>query len=246
MITLSSPAPPSAAERIDQMVTRRLAGEPLQYVLGRWGFRQLDLLVDRRVLIPRPETEQLVEAAVSMLDTLERPLVADLGTGSGAIALSLALELASAEVYATDASVDALEVARRNLESLPVEARARVHLLEGSWFEALPQQVRGQLDMIVSNPPYIGIREWDDIDAQVKQWEPQSALFSGDDGLTAIRTIFEGAGEWLNERGTLLIEVGSSQAGEAQRLAWDGGYFSVQVGRDLAGRQRWIMAKKAG
>ena len=138
------------------MVARRAHGEPLQYVLGRWGFRTLDLLVDRRVLIPRPETEVVAGLAIDALAALDRPGVAvDLGTGSGAIALSLAAERwPHVEVWATDVSPDALAVARANLAGLGRRA-AVVRLLEGTGSSALPGDLRGRVDVIVSNPPYV-------------------------------------------------------------------------------------------
>src|SRR5438105_5970876 len=138
------------------MVARRAAGEPLQYVLGRWAFRTLDLMVDRRVLIPRPETEQVVEVALAEARRLHARIAADLGTGSGAIALSLAAELPGVDVWATDVSADALAVARANLAGIGTFAAARVRIQEGDWFGALPPELRGRLDIVVSNPPYIG------------------------------------------------------------------------------------------
>src|SRR5581483_11962387 len=154
------------------MVERRAAGEPLQYVLRRWGFRTLDLLVDPRVLIPRPETEVVVEVAIRELRRIDsrRPLVADLGTGSGAIALSIAVEVPDARVWATDASADALAVARANLAGIGSPAAKRVRIEQGSWFDALPAAFRGQFDVVVSNPPYIAAHE--DLPPEVVDWEP--------------------------------------------------------------------------
>ncbi len=154
---LAEPASERAMGFFDAMVERRLAGEPLQYVLGEWSFRTLDLMVDRRVLIPRPETEQVVEVALAELDTLAVPSrlrVADLGTGSGAIALSVAVERPAARVWAGDVSADALAVARANLAGIG-HAGTRVTLVEGSWFDALPRDLQGTLDLVISNPPYV-------------------------------------------------------------------------------------------
>lgn len=135
-----------------RMVDRRAAGEPLQYVLGSWGFRHLDLLVDRRVLIPRPETEQVVELALREVDRVGATLAVDLGTGSGAIGLSLAFERIDLSVWATDRSPDALAVARANLAGIG-RAATRVRLAEGDWFAALPAELAGTVDVLVTNPP---------------------------------------------------------------------------------------------
>ncbi|HYT39053.1 MAG TPA: HemK/PrmC family methyltransferase, partial [Acidimicrobiia bacterium] len=152
----SGPATAEGVAHLAAMVERRRAGEPLQYVLGRWSFRGLDLIVDPRVLIPRPETEVVAEVAV--VEARRRggsSVVADLGTGSGALALALAVELPGAEVWATDISPAALAVARANLAAIGPDAAVRVHLAEGMWYEALPAGSRGRLRVIVSNPPYV-------------------------------------------------------------------------------------------
>src|SRR5689334_19596669 len=165
---------------IDGRVERRRAGEPLQYVLGSWGFRQLDLYLDRRVLIPRPETEWVVEVALAALRALrytdqDAPVVIDLGTGSGAIALSLAVEVPDSHVWATDASADALEVARLNLIGLGQAALGRVELKHGDWFDALPDALMGMVTLVVSNPPYV--RDADVLSPEITEWEPRDALF---------------------------------------------------------------------
>ena len=178
-------------------------GEPLQYVLGHWAFRTLDLLVDRRVLIPRPETEQLVEVALSVARATTGPLtIADLGTGSGAIAMALAAELfpRPLTVWATDASDDALAVARANLAGMG-RAAVAVRMEAGSWYDALPADLAGHLDLVVSNPPYIGTAE--DLDERVRAWEPTAALLAGPDGLDALREVIAGAPRWLAPGGSL-------------------------------------------
>src|SRR5439155_1362369 len=171
------------------MVERRVAGEPLQYVLGAWGFRTLDLLVDRRVLIPRPETETTVEVALEQAKRVDDDpvVVVDLGTGSGAIALSMATEHDTAEVWATDASADALEVARANLTGVGSRVAPRVRLCEGWWFDALPGELRGHVDLVVSNPPYVADNET--LPPEVRDWEPLAALFAGPTGLEAIELV---------------------------------------------------------
>ncbi|GAC1535662.1 MAG: peptide chain release factor N(5)-glutamine methyltransferase [Acidimicrobiales bacterium] len=232
---------------LSQLVGRRLAGEPLQYVLGRWAFRSLDLFVDRRVLIPRPETEQVVEWAFTELAHVlvsrparHRPLVADLGTGSGAIALSVASET-GAEVWATDASVDALDVARANLAGIGTFAATRVRMVSGWWWDALPASLRGRLDLVVSNPPYVGTGE--ELPHEVAAFEPAIALRSGTDGLDAIRVILGSAGEWLAPSGVVVVEMAPSQVASGCELALDGGARQVEVRSDLTGRDRAVVAR---
>ncbi|MCA9796412.1 MAG: peptide chain release factor N(5)-glutamine methyltransferase, partial [Candidatus Eremiobacteraeota bacterium] len=195
---LGEPATERAMGFFDQMVERHLTGEPLQYVVGEWSFRTLDLMVDRRALIPRPETEQVVEAALAELDRLApaSPRVLDLGTGSGAIALSVAVERPAARVWAVDASADALAVARANLAGIG-HAGSRVTLLEGSWFDALPREQRDTFDLIVSNPPWVPTP-----DREVE-------LFRGGglDGESITRQLFEGAGRRLAPGGRMAIYV---------------------------------------
>jgi release factor glutamine methyltransferase len=243
---LSEPVSGRARPYFEQMVARRRAGEPLQYVLGRWGFRQLDLLVDRRVLIPRPETEQVVAAALDSLADLpgENLVLVDLGTGSGAIALSLALEGKRGQVWGTDASSDALAVARANLAGMGGRAAARVRLVEGAWWSALPASLRGQVALAVSNPPYISSAEMATLPAEVAQWEPASALDAGPTGLEAIADILAEAGEWLARPGVLVLELAPHQSEAAIELARAAGFESVRVEPDLAGRDRALVARQ--
>ena len=225
------------------MLTRRAGGEPLQYVVGRWGFRRLDLFVDPRVLIPRPETEQVVEHALVEARRLPRPLVAvDLGTGSGAIALSLAAELDSdVQVWATDRSPDALAVARANLTGIGTFAAQRVRVVEGSWFEALPDELCGNVGLIVSNPPYVAAD--DALPSEVADWEPTDALVSGPTGLEDVERIVAGAAQWLDRPGVVVIEIAPHQADAASRLARSAGFTDVDVLPDLTGRLRALVAR---
>jgi release factor glutamine methyltransferase len=240
--------PDRSASYLARMVERRAAGEPLQYVLGRWAFRSLDLMVDRRVLIPRPETEQVVEVALAEARRLRerrgtRPLtVADLGTGSGAIALSLAAELQGAHVWGTDASADALDVAGANLAGLSGFAATRVRLVEGRWFQALPADLRGELDLVVSNPPYIGAEEA--LDRVVDEWEPAMALRAGPTGLECLIEIVSDAPQWLAADGVLIVELAPSQARALCDMAVGVGFAMVEVARDLAGRDRMLVARR--
>jgi release factor glutamine methyltransferase len=242
VLALDEPATEREVASMDQMLARRAAGEPLQYVLGRWGFRTLDLLVDRRVLIPRPETEVVAGFAVDELARLDRPGIAvDLGTGSGAIALSLAAERwPQVEVWATDVSADALAVARANLAGLGRRA-AVVRLLEGSWFGALPEELRGRIDVIVSNPPYVATT--DPLPDEVAAWEPTGALLAGADGLDDVRRIVGDAPEWLADGGLLIVEIGEQQGGPARALAETSGFSEVRILPDLAGRDRALAAR---
>ena len=230
----------------DAMVERRLAGEPLQYVLGSWGFRSLDLYVDGRVLIPRPETEQVVEVALAELRRLDRaqPVVVDLGTGSGAIALSIAVEAKGAEVWATDRSPDALAVAQANLTGVGTLVARRVRMVEGSWFGALPPSLKGTIDLVISNPPYVAEGEVAALPPEVSEWEPRGALVSGPTGLEDLAAIIAAAPSWLTPGGVLVLELAPHQAEEAAGLARSAGFTSVEVRPDLAGRNRALVARR--
>jgi release factor glutamine methyltransferase len=240
---LGDPAPARAVAFVEAMVERRGRGEPLQYVLGIWGFRRLDLVVDRRVLIPRPETEAVVEVALAELRRLARrqPLAVDLGTGSGAIALSLALEAPGARVWGTDRSDDALAVARANLAGMGSRVATRVRLAAGDWFDALPGEMRGQVDLVVSNPPYVGAAEA--LPADVADWEPAGALIAGPTGLEAVERILATAPDWLRRPGAVVVEIAPHQAGAATELARRTGFDRVDVQPDLAGRLRALVGR---
>ena len=230
----------------DRMVQRRLTGEPLQYVVGSWSFRRLDLYLDRRVLIPRPETEIVTEHALAELDRSVRKqgakhgVVVDLGTGSGAIALSIAFERGGTQVWATDVSADALAVAQANCAALGRVAR-HVTLAHGSWFEPLPDDLRGNVDVVVSNPPYVAADE--DLPAVVREWEPREALVPGPRGLEAYEAIVAEAREWLAHDGALVLAIGASQGTSVTRLVRDSGFSTTDVHRDLAGRDRVLVAR---
>jgi release factor glutamine methyltransferase len=224
------------------MLERRLRGEPLQYVLGRWGFRVLDLQVDNRVLIPRPETEALTQMALEECRRLDARRAVDLGTGSGAIALALAVEWTGIEVWATDISPDALAVAETNVAALGRIGEA-VRLAQGSWYDALPAELGGAIDVIVSNPPYVAEFEVEDLPEEVRAWEPLDALVSGPTGLEAIERIVADARLWLAQPGSLLVEIAPHQAVEAGAMARAAGFGSAAVWPDLTGRDRILLAR---
>ena len=245
-----------AMARFDELVARRVQGEPLQYVLGRWGFRTLDLMVDQRVLIPRPETEIVAGLAIDAVNELHHQksqetsgaggaaegsvTVADLGTGSGAIALSVAVECRSCRVYATDVSEQALAVARANLAGVGAAATA-VSLHHGHWFEALPDHLQGTLDVVVSNPPYVA--ESEGLPAVVKDWEPATALWAGSNGFADLRSIVDEAPRWLAPHGVIVLEMSPPQTAEVQRWCRDLGWQAT-IHPDLNGRPRAVVARR--
>jgi len=251
---VASHVPNERAQRhLDAMVERRIAGEPLQYVIGSWGFRGLDLMVDRRVLIPRPETEWVVELALAeaeragvrrgvkrALDASTSAVVADLGTGSGAIALALEAELPDALVWATDASPDALVVAAANVAGC---GATRVRLAEGSWFAALPDAIAGELALVVANPPYVAEHEVEGLAPEVAGHEPRSALVSGPTGLEAIEILTATAPRWLAPGAALVLEIAPHQATAAIAAARAAGFADVVVHDDFTARPRVLVAR---
>lgn len=225
------------------MVERRAGGEPLQYVLGRWAFRGVEVMVDRRVLIPRPETEQVVEVALGELDRLGRPapVVVDLGTGSGAIAIAIATERRGATVWATDRSPDALAVAGANVAG---NAAGGVRLAQGSWWEALPASLAGTVNLVVANPPYIASDEW--LAPEVADWEPRDALIAGPAGTEDLAVILAEAPRWLAPGGAIVVELAPHQVASVVGLAESAGLVEVSAHRDLAGRYRAVVGRLPG
>jgi release factor glutamine methyltransferase len=229
---------------LDAMLVRRLAGEPLQYVMSRWAFRHLDLFVDKRVLIPRPETELAVEHALSMLANLDGfARVVDLGTGSGAIGLAIASEShpREVEVWLTDESSDALDVARANVATLGRHG-SRVKIAQGSWWSALPEDLLGTIDVAVCNPPYIAIGD-PEVAVDVLEWEPHTALFADDDGFADLQLVIAGAPRWLRTGGSLILEIGHRQATRVTEAMIAAGFENVETHRDLAGRDRFVVGR---
>jgi len=223
--------PAGQAERFERLRGRRLAGEPMAYLLGRREFMGHDFRVSPDVLIPRPDTELLVETAIKELDGRRAPRMLDLGTGSGAVAVSVALACPQADVLATDSSGAALDVARRNARDL----HASVEFRQGDWYGALP--AGGLFDLIVSNPPYIAAGD-PHLGQGDLRFEPQGALTDGADGLGALRVIVGGARAWLGPQGALWVEHGWDQAASVRRLLSESGFQRVRSRRDLAGIER--------
>ena len=229
--------PASAGRTFGEMVRRRLRHEPVAYILGRKGFRRVELAVDPRVLVPRPETELLVELALELRPTR----VLDVGTGSGAIALAVADELPDAEVTATDTSPAALEVARANAQRLGLTERVR--FLEGT----LPD-TDGSWDLILANLPYVAERDWPSLQPEVTKYEPREALLAGPDGLDAYRALIPECAPRLSRyaermRGPLALEVGEGQAGAVAELMRDAGFGEVETRPDLAGIERVVIGR---
>jgi release factor glutamine methyltransferase len=237
---------PAASRRFGELVRRRLRREPLAYIVGSKGFRRIELAVDRRVLVPRPETELLVEVALE-----RRPgRVLDVGTGSGAIALALADELPAAEIVATDTSPGALEVARANAARLGLADRVR--------FEAGTVPEGQSFDLILANLPYVAERDWAGLQPEVTEWEPREALLAGPDGLDAYRDLLapteDGLPECLNpvfsdqppgpDAQAIAVEIGAGQALEVAELVRDAGFPTIEVREDLAGLERVVVGER--
>lgn len=226
---------------IDKMVAARRSGRPLQYITGIQGFRRLALRVGPGVLVPRPETEMLVERCLELLEGLQSPRILDIGTGSGAIALSLATERPDCRVWATEISEDAYWWADRNME---LTGAANVELYFGDLFSPLPKTERGNFDLIVSNPPYLSQEVLAAAPAEVREHEPEMALLSGDAGMaTCIRIIREGF-DWLTPGGRLVMETAGSSQWHDLSIWFGKRYEDVQITNDLTGRPRFAQGRK--
>jgi release factor glutamine methyltransferase len=219
--------------RLRTLVDRRRAREPLAYILGEWGFRRLTLKVDGRVLIPRPETEALVERCLERLRGVDEPRVLDVGVGSGAVALAIAHEHAGAHVVAVERSADALALARENLARWPVNGR--VELRHGD----LLAGIHGPFDLVVSNPPYVSPEEYEALQPEIRLYEPREALV----GVGVGAQIARAARGCLRPDGWLLLECGDGQAGELAAELERLGYHDVSASRDLADRERVVEAR---
>ena len=230
----SRPVTAAEAERVAALAERRGAREPLQYVLGEWGFRRLTLTVDRRALIPRPETETVVERCLALLAGVDAPRVLDVGTGSGAIALAIADEHPGAEVTGIDVSAEALSLARENAARTGIA----IELIQVDLLGGLP---RADWHLVVSNPPYVRPEEATTLAPEVVDWEPHVALFDGGHTETLVRD----AAAVLRPGGALVLESYDERAHTVARLLERAGFGQVVVTRDLAGRDRVVEGRLA-
>jgi release factor glutamine methyltransferase len=235
--------------RYDEALNQRAKGVPAQYITGHQEFWGLDLIVSPAVLIPRPETEHLIETVLPLAKPLKHPIIADIGTGSGAIALALAKELPHAEIHATDISPAALEIAEANAARLQLEFRTtnahaperRIHFHDTDLLNGLPAQA---FDFVVSNPPYVGLAEEDTVQLEVRKFEPRTAVFAGTTGLEIIEKLIPATHERLKPGGYLVMEISGTIAEGVRALLheWD----HITLTNDLQGIPRVALASKAG
>ncbi len=225
-----------------KLILRRSKREPIAYITGHQPFMSLDLEVNPSVLVPRPETEKLVEVAIESAKDLPFPHIADIGTGSGAIAVALAKYLPKAKLIGTDTSKGAIEIAKRNAEKHGVSDRCQ--FIEGDLFEPLAEY-KDRFDMIVSNPPYIKTSEIDTLQPEISKFEPRGALDGGEDGLKYYKQIIGRADEYLKQSGLLIIELGAGQLREVQEIISSSAkYAGTSVKKDLSGLDRVLVAEK--
>lgn len=231
---------PEQEQRLEALVARRLAREPMAYILGEKEFWSLRFLVGPGVLIPRPETETLVEAALTLVADRAAPVrILDLGTGSGCLLLALLSELPNATGLGVDASDEALAVAEANAVRLDLAARTR--FTRGDW----GQDVAGRFDLIVSNPPYVGDADWQGLQPEIRDHEPAAALRAGPDGLDAHRALAPDCARLLASGGHLVLEIGQGQGDAVARLLATHGLRVVDRRADLAGIERCVLARRA-
>jgi release factor glutamine methyltransferase len=232
------PPDPDERDRIQRLVERRIAGEPLQYLEGTTAFGPLDLLIDRRSLIPRPETEQVWEECVASLRQAgPGTVIVDLGTGSGALALALKHAFPPAQVYGVDISEDAVSLARENALRTGLD----VTFLHGDLFDPLPRDLMGRVDLVVSNPPYVADHEFEVLPPDVRDHEPRVALVSGPAGTEVLERIADEAFWWVGIGGWVICEIGETQGERIEALF---SAFDREVRRDLTGRDRILVARK--
>ncbi|GJQ59534.1 MAG: peptide chain release factor N(5)-glutamine methyltransferase [Candidatus Scalindua sp. AMX11] len=231
-----------------KLITQRARRVPLQYITGHTEFMSRNFSVDKRVLIPRPETEVLVERALDMVKsgTLSKTglTIIDIGTGSGIIAISLAIHLTTCRVYASDISKESLEVAAINVKNL--EVSERVNLFQGDLFDAFDGKLcKGSVDLVVSNPPYVTESELSCLEPEVRDHEPVTALVAGEVGLYYLKRIVNGSPEWLRPGGYLILEIGETQAEQvAQLMVQSGTFAGIKIFQDLQKRDRIVSARR--
>ena len=227
------------ASRFEALSSRRTAGEPLQYLEGTVEFGPVELLVDERALIPRPETEAVWDEARRMLGEAGKgTVIVDLCTGTGAMALALKTVFPEARVFATDISEDALSLAKENAARLDLD----IEFFHGDLFEALPKSIYGRIDLLVSNPPYIEEKEWETLPPDVRDHEPRQALVSGPEGTEILERIADEVYWWLGVGGWVLCEIGETQGQRTDELF--GQWLDTEVRPDLAGRDRILVGRK--
>lgn len=234
------PLTAEAAAEYNRFLVEREKGRPLQYILGGWEFMGLPFFVGEGVLIPRNDTETLVEAVLKKQDGLETVL--DIGTGSGCIPVALGRHGSFGKLFAVDISPSALAYAEKNARRNGVE----VEFFESDLFSALPGKWKGVLDAIVSNPPYVRREEIPELMPEVREFEPESALDGGVDGLDFYRRIIREGREWLRPGGWLFFEIGHDQGTELVRLLTEGGFWQIEIRKDLAGMDRVALGRKTG
>jgi release factor glutamine methyltransferase len=238
-VQFDRPMEPAERDRLRELVRRRGAREPVALILGSKEFRSREFLVQPGVLIPRPDTELLAERAIAAVDAREgdAPLVVDLGTGTGILAISVALET-DARVLAVDAAPAAVECARANLASLgPAE---RVGVVRGDWWDALPDRFAGQVEVVVSNPPYVADADYALLAPEIREYEPRLALTPDGDPLAYYRRTAAGLPRWLAPGGHLLVEVGAGQAADVSAILTDAHVTDIKIHPDLSGIERVV------
>jgi release factor glutamine methyltransferase len=230
------------------MAERRKSKEPLQYILGHWQFRQIDVLVDKSVLIPRPETEYLVDLALSEAKswTKANPIIVELGCGSGVIAISLANELPeiNASIIATDISKESTKLARLNYKKNKKETSNKIVFKEGNLFEALDFDIAGKVDMVISNPPYVSALELKELQDEIVLFEPLEALVAGPKGTEIIKAILLESMNWLSESGVLFVEIGETQGKFSDEIAKIAGFKNVEILKDFCDKDRYLVCRK--
>jgi release factor glutamine methyltransferase len=228
--------PPAVVAGFEDAVRRRLGGEPIQYIEGTSQFGPIEVRIDHRALIPRPETEHMYEICLGMLDGMQAPTVVDLCTGSGVLALALKHSRPDATLIGTDISGPALTLAKSNGEALGLEVSFR----RGDLFVALPPGVRGSCDLIVSNPPYVSETEFSELPPEIARYEPRGALVAGNDGLDVLAEIALGARGWLRPGGHLICEIGETQGDSCLQLF---AAYAPEIIPDLTGRPRYVRGR---
>ena len=234
-LKINEQVPEKIIADLEKLILRRINKEPISKILGKRDFWGRSFSINKKVLDPRADTETLIEFVI------EKPVksVLELGTGSGAIAVTLACEWKHVHLTAVDISEDAISMAKINAEKFNVQNK--IHFLKSDWFET----VRGSFDLIISNPPYIGLVEQDEIAAEVKKYDPEIALFAGRDGLEAYKRIIPNLAKFLNPDGLVVLETGASQSNQVKNMMNAVGFIDAKIVKDLSGKDRLVAAKLA-